>query len=584
MKCIALVIGINNYDNNTKLKNAEADALAIAEKLEVLKFKVFRLIGDIAVYDSYVKIYAELISCINIERPNAVVLYFAGHGMMANASDCLLLKDADDMYSNGGIPAKYKSIVISDVCKELRANGDQINIVIADACRREMDGCVRGGIELKDFGHNTTAPYQTFIAYSTSPGASAGDGVNGHSRYTELLLSEMGKEFQPIEVTFKNVRKGMYPKGNQLSWENTCLVDDFSFNYGQLNPYYGKLYDKTCYVRKDFHSENESFIYISDGLMNNDNTIIGKLIAEKNNLTNAEMFIIGRLVTFLYDNNPDFYEKFLSLSTIKLLVSPNGNRNDFLNGVLYELYYDAADELRSLEFPSIQLFDLLNSSAEIFEEFNNSVSFLKDSINEDDKARIPFIIGENKQITINVDIERSGILDINNNDEINYIARIYYEKGDIELNCADNEKVLVSRNELLSILHNKLKIPKNRIKIEYSGAKVNQSRILLLKMNNFEQQLAERLRSDNWNDIDSLGTMAYVEEVYNIYLTDVYKSGIAVIAEGSCTSNIHIEMDHEIWKNINLPCKFKVVLMEIQNIWCIDRLYEPNFDTSGFYQ
>jgi len=39
----------------------------------------------------------------------------------------------------------------------------------------------------------------------------------------------------------KKVRKNLFRRiGDQLPWENSCLIDNFCFNYGQLDPYLKK--------------------------------------------------------------------------------------------------------------------------------------------------------------------------------------------------------------------------------------------------------------------------------------------------------------------------------------------------------
>ena len=45
MKCAALVIGINEYENNPTLTNAVNDAKAISERFQELKYDVLELIN-----------------------------------------------------------------------------------------------------------------------------------------------------------------------------------------------------------------------------------------------------------------------------------------------------------------------------------------------------------------------------------------------------------------------------------------------------------------------------------------------------------------------------------------------------------
>ena len=93
MKYAALVIALNEYDNNTHLINALNDGVAMASKFKELKYDVIELLGEKAVYSEYVNAVSELMSKSYTEKYDAVILYFSGHGFMAVAADYLALKD-----------------------------------------------------------------------------------------------------------------------------------------------------------------------------------------------------------------------------------------------------------------------------------------------------------------------------------------------------------------------------------------------------------------------------------------------------------------------------------------------------------
>jgi len=97
MKCIALVIDINEYEHNPTLKNAESDAIAIANKLMSLKFEIILLVGNDTIYGKYLDAYETLCDKLFQNKYDVILLYFSGHDMMSNMSDCLLLKDTASM-------------------------------------------------------------------------------------------------------------------------------------------------------------------------------------------------------------------------------------------------------------------------------------------------------------------------------------------------------------------------------------------------------------------------------------------------------------------------------------------------------
>lgn len=73
----ALVVGIDKYDQANKLDNAVNDAKAIADILGKLKFYVCDFY-DIDI-DKWDKVFSEF--CKDLDKYDACVVYFAGHGV-----------------------------------------------------------------------------------------------------------------------------------------------------------------------------------------------------------------------------------------------------------------------------------------------------------------------------------------------------------------------------------------------------------------------------------------------------------------------------------------------------------------------
>lgn len=136
-------------------------------------------------------------------------------------------------FKTGESRTKKGAVAINDICQELNAIGDQLNILIIDACRNTPNQLVRGLISNPEnslLGMKLTnhLPFQTFIAYSTSIGKSASDGnaADGHSPYTKTLLENIEEENLTIESLFKRVRNSVYRgfDNPQLPWEYSCLT------------------------------------------------------------------------------------------------------------------------------------------------------------------------------------------------------------------------------------------------------------------------------------------------------------------------------------------------------------------------
>lgn len=105
-KSIALVIGINNYESYPKLNAALNDAKAIGDKLGILKYNVtYCLDEDCYAVRRNIEFFEEQISETQYD---VALFYFAGHGCIANKSDCLLLKEAPKLQISPNNEVKIK--------------------------------------------------------------------------------------------------------------------------------------------------------------------------------------------------------------------------------------------------------------------------------------------------------------------------------------------------------------------------------------------------------------------------------------------------------------------------------------------
>jgi uncharacterized caspase-like protein len=75
------------------------------------------------------------------------------------------------------------------------------------------------------------APSGTFIAYSTSPGNVALDGIGDNGLYTQEFLKAIKEPNLRLEDVFKMVRSNVRKLSNnqQIPWENSSIEGDFYF-------------------------------------------------------------------------------------------------------------------------------------------------------------------------------------------------------------------------------------------------------------------------------------------------------------------------------------------------------------------
>ncbi|PKN07719.1 MAG: hypothetical protein CVU73_09865 [Deltaproteobacteria bacterium HGW-Deltaproteobacteria-8] len=225
---IALVIGNAAYPN-APLKNPVNDARDMAAALRGLGFEVIaRENASLAQMEGAVKEFWD-----RLKRGGAGLFYFAGHGLQVNGRNYLVPVDAK---LSAEQDAKYKCMDAGLVLGRMENAGNELNIVILDACRNNP---FARSWRSADVGlAKMDAPKGSIIAYATAPDSVAADGAGKNGLYTEKLLRAMRVPGQPVEQMFKRVRDEVMraTKDKQVPWESTSLRGDFYFSPGAGAP------------------------------------------------------------------------------------------------------------------------------------------------------------------------------------------------------------------------------------------------------------------------------------------------------------------------------------------------------------
>jgi len=223
---LALVIGNANYAKLGALGNPGRDAYLMAEKLRQLGFDVTEVSDrDLKAMTSDVEEFSRK---VRQRGPDTVsLLYYAGHGIENDSVNYLVPVNAD-IKKRADIAAQ--SLSVKRVADRLASSGNQLNILIIDACRdnpfpptvasSHTTGLVPMG-----------AVYGVFIASSTGSGKIAFDGDDGHSPYTRALAEAIATPGEKLEDVFKSVRRQvrLSTREQQIPWESTALEFDFYF-------------------------------------------------------------------------------------------------------------------------------------------------------------------------------------------------------------------------------------------------------------------------------------------------------------------------------------------------------------------
>jgi formylglycine-generating enzyme required for sulfatase activity len=221
---VALVIGNGVYPT-APLKNPVNDARDMAAALRAQGFEVIaRENASLAQMEGAVNEF-----WTRLKLGGAGLFYFAGHGLQVNGRNYLVPVDARLAVEQD---AKYKCMDAGMVLGRMENAGNELNIVILDACRNNPFArswrSADAGLAKMD------APRGSIIAYATAPDSVAADGDGRNGLYTEKLLRSMRTPGLPVEQMFKRVRDEVMraTKDKQVPWESTSLRGDFFFQQG----------------------------------------------------------------------------------------------------------------------------------------------------------------------------------------------------------------------------------------------------------------------------------------------------------------------------------------------------------------
>jgi TRAP transporter TAXI family solute receptor len=218
----ALVIGNGNY-KYSPLLNTVNDAQDIAKILQKLKFNVVDLENaSQRKMENAIRQFEK-----KLKYGGVGLFYFAGHGLQVRGRNYLVPLAADIQEETD---VKYEAVDAGRVLDAMYNAGNELNIVILDACRNNP---YARSFRSSNIGlARMDAPKGTIVAYSTSPGSVAFDGSGRNSPYTGALLKHIITPKLSIEQVFKRARLDVdtITNGKQTPWESTSLTGDFSFN------------------------------------------------------------------------------------------------------------------------------------------------------------------------------------------------------------------------------------------------------------------------------------------------------------------------------------------------------------------
>ena len=180
----ALVIGNGNYTSFGSLPNTVNDANDMADALQSLGFTVDKVVNG--THAQMVEAITRLKNRLSVSNNSYGFLFYAGHGVQFNGVNYLIPATAD-------IPsANYlgdTAISVQTMLAELNDAGNELNIVVLDACRdfpAAWNRSTNRGLTVI-----TNQPADSIIVYATSAGATASDGTGRNGLFTSQLLKNI---------------------------------------------------------------------------------------------------------------------------------------------------------------------------------------------------------------------------------------------------------------------------------------------------------------------------------------------------------------------------------------------------------
>lgn len=205
---LALVIGIDSYENIAPLKKARNDALAVSTALTRSGFDVVTLL-DVNRRELNMQL-AQFVERLN--KGDEAVFYFAGHGIEIDGRNHLLPADIPAVEPSQQAFLASESLAVDRVLDLIRSRGTRVSLLILDACRdnpfprqgTRSVGALRGLARLDP-------PAGAFIMFSAGIGQSALDRLSDqdddpNSVFTRRLLPLLNEPGLPVHEVARRVR------------------------------------------------------------------------------------------------------------------------------------------------------------------------------------------------------------------------------------------------------------------------------------------------------------------------------------------------------------------------------------------
>ena len=181
----ALVMGNADYIGVSKLRNPVNDANSMASALRGLGWTVDVVLnGNLDQMETAVANFSRR---VGTSRDTYGFFFYAGHGVQFGGDNYLIPVDAANIQNEYHL--RQRAVSVQVILDNLNDAGNELNIIVLDACRDNPFGWARSGN--RGLTVLARAPAGSIIMYATSAGSVAEDGTGTNGLFTSQLLNNL---------------------------------------------------------------------------------------------------------------------------------------------------------------------------------------------------------------------------------------------------------------------------------------------------------------------------------------------------------------------------------------------------------
>jgi len=237
-KRVALVIGIDSYDNLTRdqqLKKAVNDAQTLGDALRALGYEV--VAAKNADRRGFNETWQKFLS--RVDPGDEVAFFFAGHGIEIGGQNYLLPRDIPKPQSGEASLVKNEALSITQLLADLQEEAPRVSLIILDACRDNpfAAGGVRSVGGTRGLAR-VEAPEGTFVMYSAGTGQTALDRLSDNDDDANSVFT---RSLVPLIRT-----KGLGLQEVALKVREEVVALATSAGHKQTPAYYDQVVGRFC--------------------------------------------------------------------------------------------------------------------------------------------------------------------------------------------------------------------------------------------------------------------------------------------------------------------------------------------------